>query len=82
MCREKNAERSHNIEIDDCFFERVAEFQVFGNNHNKSKLFRKKLRDRSQGLLAIRCRIVFLPVIQKCNDKSVQNYNFDWCMWV
>jgi len=30
VCREKNAGRSHNIEIDDSFFERVAEFKYLG----------------------------------------------------
>jgi len=39
MFRDQNAGRSHSVEIDNSPTERVEEFQIFGNNVNKSKFY-------------------------------------------
>jgi hypothetical protein len=39
MSRDQNAERNHNIETVNSAFERVEQFQMFGNNLNVSELY-------------------------------------------
>ena len=44
ISRDKNAGRSHNINIDNTSFERVEQFRYLGTTVTNKTLFRKKLR--------------------------------------
>jgi hypothetical protein len=46
MSRDQNAGRSYSIQIDNSFFERMEEFQIFGKNLNNQKSIQEKINSR------------------------------------
>jgi hypothetical protein len=78
MSRDQNAEQSHNIEIDNTFFERLEQFKCLGANVRNQNCIREEIKSRlnsgnacyhsvqnilSSGLLSINLKIKMYRII-------------------
>jgi len=86
MSWDKNARWSHNIKINNSFFETVG-VQIFGNNLNESKFYSGKNEEQikfREWLLSFGAEsLVFQFATQKHKVQDIQNYNFTCCIaWV
>ena len=64
MPRDQIAGRSHGVQIDNNFFERMEEFKYLGKTLTNQKSIQEKINSRlKSGMLAlIRCRVFCLPI--------------------
>jgi len=86
MSRDQNAGRSHNIKIDNSFFERVEEFRYLGttlmNQNSNQEEIKSRLKSENACYHSVQNLLSSSLLLKKFKDQDVQNYNSFVCMGV
>jgi hypothetical protein len=84
--RDQNAEKSHNINIDNKSFERMEHFRYVGTNLTNQNSIWEEIKSRLQSGNACYHSVQDLlscSLLSRNTDSDIQNYNFACCcVWV